>query len=75
MTRKQHIVCLAAFSLFLVERWLDLAFRPARPSDVYGFWSRLVPLVVGSLAYVMWVGALIAMCRRGGGPRQRRQGS
>jgi hypothetical protein len=77
MTRKQHILCLAVFSLVLVERWLDLTVRPRPLTDIYGFWSRLVPLVLGSLAYVMWVGVLIAESRRAGGPRppQHPQGS
>ena len=75
MTRKQNYFFLAVFSLVLVKWWLDVMFIPARPSDIYGFWSRLFTLVVGSVGYLMWVGCLIAESRRGGGPRQPSQGS
>ena len=64
MTRKQNGLFLAVFGLVLVKQLLDLAFIPDRPGDIYGFWSRLIPLVVGSLAYSMWVGALITKTRR-----------
>ena len=75
MTRKNQIFILAVFGLMLINWWLDLAFKPARPSDVYGFWSRLIPLVVGCVAFVMWVGVLVADSRRGGGPQQPPPGS
>ncbi len=70
MSKKQHILCLAAFTVVLVNWWIQVAFAPARPSDVYGFWSRLVPLVLGSLAYLIWLGVLVAGFRRRGGPGQ-----
>ena len=69
MTRKQSLFFLAVYTLVLVKWWLDLVFMPAKPSDIYGFWSRLIPLVVGSVAWLMWVGALIAEFGRRGGPR------
>ena len=75
MTRKQGFFILAAFSIVHVNRWLDLVFVPGRTSDVYGFWSRLIPLVVGSVAYLIWLGVLVAGSRRGGGPRQAPHGS
>jgi hypothetical protein len=75
MTRKQNFFFLAVFSLVLVKWWLDLVFIPAKPNDIYGFWSRLIPLVVGSVAYLIWVGSLIAESRRVEQPRQPPQAS
>jgi hypothetical protein len=75
MTRKQNYFFLAVFSLMLVKWWLDFIFIPAKPTDIYGFWSRLVPLVLGSVAFVMWLGVLFTESRRREGRHQPPQGS
>jgi hypothetical protein len=67
MTRKYAIGFWAFLSLALAHQWYNFTVTPARPTDIYPPWSRLIPLTLFSLFWVIGVGLLIVSCFRRNG--------
>jgi hypothetical protein len=58
MGTKQTTIFVVVLALFIGYGWYELLVIPARPSDIYPPWSRLMCLVPATVAWVISAGNL-----------------